>query len=117
MNDTTSSNFLPTTAPPGAQRPDSPDAQRSLSTDASRSLSSDTSRVTLAWTDPEDGGTLWIELWGSPALVAELVDHGFALQDEPRESEFLELPFLTAPASSAGAHLRARIVQRHPTEN
>ena len=94
MNDTTSTDFLSSIDPPRA----------------------DAERVTLAWTDPEDGGTLWIELWGSPALVAELVDQGFALQGEPSADEFLELPFLTAPAPTAGAHLRARILRRLPSE-
>jgi len=109
MNDTIPNFALEVFSVEGP-RPLSPDAPRTSALDAELPLSIDAARVTLAWTDPEDGATLWIELWGSPALVAELVDQGFALRDAPGDDEFLDLPFLSAPPPSAGAHLRARIL-------
>ncbi|MFO1009166.1 MAG: hypothetical protein U1F29_03805 [Planctomycetota bacterium] len=36
--------------------------------------------VRLAWTDPEQGETLWIELWGSPEFVDDLVAQGFSVR-------------------------------------
>lgn len=83
--------------------------------------SDDERRVALAWTDPEEGGTLWIELWGSAAFVAELVDGGFELRDEARADdaradEVLDLRYLSDPAQRTGAHLRARILESEPRE-
>lgn len=88
-------------------RPDAGAAGFGTTPQAESSL--DVRRVALAWTDPEEGGTLWIELWGSPAFVAELVDQGFVLQADELADEVLDLRYLSEPAPRTGAHLRARI--------
>lgn len=36
--------------------------------------------VRLAWTDPEEGETLWVELWGTREFVADLVAQGFEVR-------------------------------------
>lgn len=57
----------------------------------------------LAWTDPEAGETLWIELWGSPEFVDDLVAQGFRVQaiaeDETASSLCVRIQHRPSPAA------------------
>ncbi|MBK7874727.1 MAG: hypothetical protein IPJ77_03085 [Planctomycetes bacterium] len=59
--------------------------------------------VRLAWTDPEEGETLWIELWGSPEFVDDLVAQGFRVQtlDEDETASSLCVRIQHRPSSAA----------------
>lgn len=53
------------------------------------------SPVLLSWTDPEEGETLWVEMWATPEFVDDLLAQGFAVraigEDETATSLFVRI--------------------------
>lgn len=51
--------------------------------------------VLLSWTDPEEGETLWVEMWATPEFVDDLLAQGFAVrpvaEDESASSLFVRI--------------------------
>lgn len=51
--------------------------------------------VLLSWTDPEEGETLWVEMWATPEFVDDLLAQGFAVrpiaEDETASSLFVRI--------------------------
>lgn len=51
--------------------------------------------VLLSWTDPEDGETLWVEMWATSEFVDDLIAQGFEVraigEDETASSLFVRI--------------------------
>jgi hypothetical protein len=64
--------------------------------------------VLLSWKDPEEGATLWVEMWGSREFIEDLVAQGFEIRrvedDESASSLCVRILHRVpdAPASNDG---------------